>query len=168
MRVALACLALAPLTACPEPAAAPPQPLPFDHALHLRVEVDGRPLTCTDCHPGAERGTRAGLPPLSRCLSCHMRPQGDPPGEAERLVRIAAAEGAPLRWIQVTRNPGHVHFSHGHHVTLVGMACADCHGDVASWRESPRRPNPDLRSMSRCMACHRARGAPNHCGTCHQ
>jgi hypothetical protein len=163
-----AVLAIALGAGCASPAAAPSQPLPFDHALHATVELDHGPLVCGDCHPGAERGTRAGLPALSRCLHCHVRPQGDPPSEAEREVRAAAAAGGPFRWIQVTRNPGHVRFSHGAHVTVAGMTCADCHGDVTAWTAPPTAPEPGLVSMTACLTCHRARGAPTDCGTCHQ
>lgn len=156
------------LAGCRAPVAAPPQPIPFDHALHLQIELDTGSLVCADCHPGAVRGSRAGLPALSRCLRCHMRPQGDPPRPAESMVRAAAAQGAAFHWIQVTRNPGHVHFSHGAHVTLAGMTCADCHGDVARWTRPPTAPVAGLTDMGRCLACHRARGAPTDCGTCHR
>lgn len=160
-------LALAGL-ACAPSAAAPPQPLPFDHALHATVQLDDGPLTCPTCHAGAERGTHAGLPALPTCLRCHMRPQGDPPTDDEALVRAAAASGQPLRWVQVTRNPGHVYFSHGAHVARAGMGCADCHGDVTTWTEPPRHPEARLTRMDACLACHRARRAPTDCATCHQ
>ena len=153
---------------CRAPRQAPPQPLPFSHALHLQVELADRKLTCTDCHAGAERGAHAGLPALPTCLRCHMRPQGDPPTEREGLVRAAAAAGGGFRWIQVTRNPGHVFFSHAAHVSVAKLACTLCHGDVAQWREPPRRPIAKLTSMRACMSCHRARGASNSCETCHQ
>ena len=165
---AAAILLLAGLAGCLEPAEAPAQPIPFDHSLHVVLEIDGARLACTACHPGAERGAHAGLPALASCLRCHMRPQGDPPSELEREIRVAGAAGGPFRWIQVTRNPGHVYFSHRAHVTGAGMACADCHGDVAAWREPPMVPVADLTSMNRCIDCHRERGAPTDCGTCHQ
>jgi c(7)-type cytochrome triheme protein len=168
MKSAAVAVALAVLAACRGPIAAPPQPIPFDHSLHLQIRLASGPLACTDCHPGAERGTRAGLPALATCLRCHMRPQGDPPGEREQLVRAAAAAGRPFGWIQVTRNPGHVHFSHGAHVTLAGMPCAACHGEVARWSRPPTAPSAELTDMGRCLACHRERGAPTDCETCHQ
>jgi c(7)-type cytochrome triheme protein len=164
----LAALVAAAPVGCRGPLAAPPQPIPFDHSLHLQLRLDSGELACTDCHPGAARGTRAGLPPLSRCLRCHMRPQGDPPAPGEKAVRLAATGPVRLRWIQVTRNPGHVHFSHGAHVARAGMVCADCHGDVSRWSRPPSAPDADLTDMGRCIACHRARGARTDCGTCHQ
>lgn len=161
-------LALVVLVACAAPTPAPPQPLPFDHALHATVRLDDGALGCTTCHPGAERGAHAGLPSLQTCLRCHMRPQGDPPSTDEARVRAAASSGQPLRWIQVTRNPGHVYFAHSAHVTVAGMACADCHGDVTTWIAPPTLPESRLTAMDACLACHRERGAPTDCATCHQ
>lgn len=83
-------------------------------------------------------------------------------------MRVAAAAGGPFRWIQVTRNPGHVYFSHAAHVSVAEIACETCHGDVSQWREPPREPVAKLTSMSECMSCHRERGASNSCETCHQ
>jgi len=163
----IACALAAGLAAC-GPATAPPQPIPFDHSIHVRVQLDDRKLACTDCHPGAEHGARAGLPALTFCLRCHMRPQGERPSKLEEQVRVLAAAGGPFRWIQVTRNPGIVYFSHRAHIQLGGMTCADCHGDVASWRRPPTVPNAKLKSMDACLDCHRRRGAPTGCVTCHQ
>lgn len=153
--------------ACSARAPAPAQPIAFDHALHLRVRLDDRALGCTDCHAGAESAPRAGLPAISTCLRCHMRPQGDKPSAKERRVRELAAAGG-VRWVQVTRNPGHVYFSHRAHVTIAELPCARCHGDVAAWNAPPTEPNDELERMSACLACHRARGAPTDCGTCHR
>lgn len=154
---------------------APAQPIEFNHALHLSKELaaklDQRPLVCTDCHAGAERGQNAGLPALSVCLRCHMKPMTNAKGEVsaeEPKVRELAAKPAAFRWVQVTRNPGHVYFSHRAHVGIGKMTCQECHGDVASWTKPPRKPNLRLQSMSACMACHRQRGASNECGVCHR
>jgi hypothetical protein len=48
------------------------------------------------------------------------------------------------------------------------MACADCHGDVTAWIEPPTAPDRRLTSMDACRGCHRERGAPTDCATCHQ
>ncbi len=71
-----------------------------------------------------------------------MKPQGDPPSEREHLVRKLAAEGAALRWTQITRNPGHVYFSHRAHVGIAALECFECHGDVESWKTPPVHPEP--------------------------
>jgi len=142
----------------------PEQPLPFSHAVH----VGRHAIACVDCHAGAARGVEAGLPPIGACLRCHMQPQGDPASGRDEVVRRRAAEGGQFRWVQVTRNPGHVYFSHRAHVTFADMPCTDCHGDVATWAEPPRSVARDLVDMDACMDCHRERGASNECQTCHR
>jgi hypothetical protein len=166
-----ACVAFAALVACAQTTAAPSQPLSFNHQLHLGLELEGRPLGCVECHAGAERAEHAGLPALSDCLRCHMRPQGGAdgvPSANEQRVRELAAAGGAFRWIQVTRNPGHVYASHRAHVGVGGMACETCHGDVTRWSAPPTMPDPGLTSMDRCIECHEQNAAPTECGTCHR
>ena len=167
MRRAIVLLVLA---ACSAPSPTPEHPIAFDHGLHLALDLDGRQLACTDCHAGAERAEHAGLPALRECLRCHVRPQlgnRGVPNPREAQVRELAAPG-PFRWTQVTRNPGHVYAPHRAHVGIAKLACSECHGDVASWRAPPTQPNQRLTRMSECISCHRQRGAPTTCGTCHR
>jgi hypothetical protein len=138
------------------------QPIAFNHKLH----VTGKPaLGCRDCHPGAEREAYAGLPPLERCLLCHMKPQSQ--SDKEKIVRELAVRGGDFHWNAVTRNPGHVHFSHRAHVSGAHMPCASCHGDVTSWAAPPTAAEPRLTSMDACVDCHRERGASTDCRVCH-
>ena len=168
MRRALVCVLV--LVACKRASSIPEQPIAFNHALHLTLELAGKRLGCVVCHAGAERAEHAGLPALRDCLRCHMRPQlgtsGKPnPREAE--VRALAASG-PLRWTQITRNPGHVYASHRAHVGIAKIPCEECHGDVATWTSPPTEPIQKLRHMDACLSCHRQRGASTACGTCHR
>lgn len=163
-------LAFAVIAGCRAQTQAPEQPISFDHALHLALDLDGRHLACTDCHAGAERAEHAGLPALRECLRCHVRPQlGDrqAPNPREARVRELATAG-PFRWTQVTRNPGHVYAPHRAHVGIAKLTCTECHGDVASWRAPPTQPTERLTRMSACISCHRQRNAPTTCGTCHR
>ena len=158
------------LVACRGPTRAPEQPIAFDHALHLGIDLDGRKLACVDCHAGAERAEHAGLPALRDCLRCHVRPQlgaGGVPNPREARVRELAVPG-PFRWIQVTKNPGHVYAPHRAHVGVAKLTCAECHGDVTTWRAPPTEPVQRLVRMSECISCHRQHGAPTTCGTCHR
>src|SRR5688500_11809722 len=43
------------------------QPVDFDHRHHARD--DG--IDCLYCHPGAETGAFAGIPPTEVCMGCH-------------------------------------------------------------------------------------------------
>ncbi len=139
------------------------QPFAFNHAIHLKKEIP-----CTDCHSGAETKPRAGLPALSQCLLCHMKPQQDPPSEREQQVRKMAADGVKLKWIQVNQNPGPVYFSHRMHVTVAKMQCEQCHPGVKEWTAPPERMNPKLNDMDACMDCHRKNNASNQCRVCHR
>lgn len=141
------------------------QPIVFNHAKHLVGEKSPK-LACTECHTGAERQAAAGLPSLDRCLQCHMKPQSDRP--EERVVRDAAARGGPFAWIQVTRNAGHVYFSHAAHTSIAQIPCTGCHGDVATWTTPPGRPDMRLENMGVCIDCHREHGASTSCRTCHR
>lgn len=158
------------LVACSSRAPLPEQPIAFDHAMHLALDLDGRKIGCIDCHAGAERREHAGLPALRDCLRCHVRPQlGDRgvPNPREARVRELAVPG-PFRWVQVTKNPGHVYAPHRAHVGIAKLACAECHGDVSTWRAPPTEPAEHLTSMSACIECHRKHGASTTCGTCHR
>lgn len=140
------------------------QPIAFNHRLH----AGKRAIPCTDCHLGARNAAQAGLPSLRQCLACHVRPQGDPPSRREQTVRDLAAKGTFVKFNPVTRNEGHVHFSHAAHTTLGRMACRQCHGDVRRWSVPPVQPNEDLEDMDICMDCHRRKGASTDCTTCHK
>lgn len=159
---AVTALAIA-LAACAGDASEHAQPIAFDHSLHAGKHE----IPCVDCHAGAETRAHASLPALSRCLTCHMKPQGDVTNTREQRVRELASQRGPFEWTQVTRNPAHVHFSHSAHVSIARIPCRDCHGDVTRWTRPPTEPNPALTSMSACLACHRERGASTRCVTCH-
>lgn len=157
-------LALAAAAGCLPEEKPVTQPIEFNH----RVHVEKNDIPCTDCHTGAASQAHAGLPSLQQCLLCHMKPQGNPPSEKEHQVRKLAAEGFKLRWNQVTRNEGHVYFSHRAHVSVAKMSCTECHGDVSHWEKPPETPNWDLMDMMYCMDCHRKRGTTNGCRVCHK
>lgn len=142
------------------------QPIAFSHAKHAGDGEKSPKLACVECHQGVEKSAYASIPSLDRCLQCHMKPQSDEP--AERAVREAAARGGPFAFKQVTRNAGHVYFSHRAHTVGAKLACAQCHGDVTKWTAPPAHPEPRLLSMDACIDCHRNNGGSTSCLTCHR
>jgi hypothetical protein len=132
------------------------QPAVFNHARH-------RAVACATCHRGVETSARAGIPGVRDCLKCHATP---PPG-------IAVAEWpAPDRtreiaWVQVTRLPDHVMFSHRRHVVIGRLACPSCHADIGE-RTSPPGAAPVRVDMNACLSCHRHEGASEDCAGCHR
>ena len=69
-----------------------PQPMNFNHALHLDpekvdgIEGDTETEKCLSCHQFRDDGTFAGIPKLEKCMECHDDPEsplGDTPEEKE-------------------------------------------------------------------------------------
>jgi len=151
---------------------APAQPIPFSHRVHAG-EVG---LGCTACHAYAERGPVAGLPSLARCQGCHRFIKDDPerPAIGAELRQLTAqlATGQPIAWARVHQVPDHVYFHHQRHLRA-GLACRDCHGDVAAM-DVVTQVAP--LSMGWCVECHRRKQveAPaerahlTECITCHK
>lgn len=136
---------------------APAQPIAFPHTVHAGTLS----LPCSFCHLNVERSSQATVPPLSVCMTCHETIAAGRP-EVERL-KAHVARGEPVTWRRVHELPSFVHFTHKRHVRA-GVACATCHGDVAAMARITRvRPL----TMGWCITCHRTRGAPTDCATCH-
>ncbi|KAF0216832.1 MAG: cytochrome c family [Geobacteraceae bacterium] len=155
----LALLVLAVLARHREQApVAPVQPIDFPHTVH----ADRLKLACTFCHTFADRSSRAGVPPLATCMACHRSIAVERP--EVRKLRGHVERREPVVWQRVHRLPDHVHFTHKRHVRA-GVDCSACHGAVAKMERTKRvRPL----TMGWCVTCHRARGAPTDCATCHR
>jgi len=135
----------------------PPQPIAFPHTIHA-----GRlGIKCTHCHAGAPVSLRATVPPLSVCMACHATIALDRP-EVQKL-RGYVERKEPVVWERVHSVPPFVHFTHKRHVKA-GVDCAACHGGVALMQRV-RRVRP--LTMGWCIGCHRTKGAPTDCTTCH-
>jgi hypothetical protein len=124
------------------PAAPVRQPLSFPHVKHHAV-------ACTVCHRGSAAGARAGIPDASFCAKCH------------------AATPRAIAWVQVTRIPSHVMFSHRRHVAIARLECVSCHGEMRD-RIVPPSAAPVRLTMTTCLACHRQEGAAEDCAACHR
>jgi len=179
----------------------PDQPILFSHQLH----AGEMQVPCLYCHVGVEKSRHAGVPPASVCMNCHKfvastlaavraeerasieesrppRPVVSP--EIRKLYRalglddaakpVAGAVPRPIEWVRVHDLPDFVFFDHRSHVTQ-GIACATCHGDVASMQ---RVRQVSSLSMGWCVNCHRLtnlKGLPDgrparastDCSACH-
>jgi hypothetical protein len=136
---------------------APAQPIAFPHTVHA-----GRlGLACTFCHANAPRSPSATVPPLATCMTCHETIGLDRP-EVQRL-RGYVARKEPVVWQRVHSVPDFVRFTHERHIKA-GVDCSACHGGVAEMARVKRvRPL----TMGWCITCHRIKGAPTDCATCH-
>ena len=137
---------------------APVQPVPFSHKIHVAQK-----LACKDCHSMPDPGDHAGLPSVSKCMSCHASVAKERPS----IVTLAelAAKHEPIPWKRVYRLPDYVAFSHKTHVEKARAGCETCHGPVQE-RDAIRKEQSI--SMSACVDCHKTRGASVACDFCHE
>ena len=122
-----------------------PQPINFNHALHLDpervfgIEGDTEAERCLYCHAFRDDGTFVGIPRLGKCTECHDDPEspmGDTPEEEEFLTKYVAEE-KEIPWLSYYRQPDCVYFSHIAHVQMGGLDCRTCHGDHGKTEQLP-------------------------------
>lgn len=135
--------------------AAPAQPIPFNHKLHMQQAK----MSCNDCHAPRGNGATVSMPQPPKCMSCHNTVATDNP-DIKRLAEAAKNED-PIPWVRVYRVPSFVTFSHKTHA---GSTCEECHGPVAE--RVAIAPEKEMH-MGNCIACHQSKGAPATCDTCH-
>jgi len=125
----------------------------FNHAYHVS-EVG---VACADCHTGIETappGTRV-IPNHDVCATCHE--------QVNEPEHCGACHSNPENAAAVPPRPGRYEgFSHQSH-TAAGVACADCHGDIAAGLAQPQVP-----VMAACQSCHTQRAATLDCAKCHR
>ena len=136
----------------------PEQPIEFPHYIHAgELGMD-----CSDCHLYVEESIHAGLPKAELCMDCHEGAAEDNP-EIIKLTEIYES-GREIEWARVYEVKPHVYFTHKRHV-LSGVDCRECHGPVELMGTIQRVT--DL-GMGWCLKCHKDRGAPIECITCHK
>lgn len=125
--------------------AAIPQPVPFNHSVH----VNGLHIDCRYCHFTVERAASAGLPPTAACVNCH-RPAllGS---SVFAAVRTSLATHRPIAWRRVDALPDFDFFNHSIHVSK-GIGCETCHGRVDLMAQVAQQAPL---SMGWCLGCHR-------------
>jgi hypothetical protein len=141
-------------------ASAVDQPIVYNHYKHTQ-ELE---LECTICHVGVRTEIRATLPSTETCIGCHEEPVTE--SAEEEKIRQYYARKEDIPWQRLFQVPEHVFFSHRRHVTVAGLDCAKCHGDMAT-RKKPPKKAPMAISMKACMSCHRKLQAQIDCVSCH-
>jgi hypothetical protein len=139
----------------------PVQPIRFMHTVHVGIDS----IPCAYCHFSSNVSEEAGIPPVGTCMGCHRFVQGSTDEfktEIQKLLEFAA-DSTPVPWTRVHSVPAFVQFTHKPHVRA-GVACVECHGDVAAMEQVSRVASL---SMGWCVTCHRERGASDDCATCH-
>ncbi len=133
-------------------------PRPFNHEAHTV-----RGIACLDCHEGAEKEVRAGMPSKAFCMNCHeeLDKEKDKPLE-KKVAWFLAGNGEP-QWADFGRQTKEIKFSHGSHAGKA--ACTSCHAGMD--KNTGLVPHGPQR-MTECMACHQEKAtAKTDCSICH-
>jgi len=141
----------------PPPHAVKSQPLPFSHKLHTQFLKE-----CQDCHRISSDGWTMSFPLEEKCMTCHATIKADSP--SIKMLAESAAQKKPVPWVQIYEVPDYVYFSHRTHVNKAKLDCEACHGTVRE-RDVLTKEKPT--SMAACINCHKEKGAPTGCRTCH-
>jgi hypothetical protein len=140
------------------PPATPP-PRPFNHEAHTV-----RGIGCADCHEGAEKEARAGMPSKAFCMNCHEDLDKEKDKPREKKVEWFLDEKGEVRWADFGTQKPDVKFSHASHAAKK-VACTACHLDMD--KNTGLIPHGPQR-MSSCVACHQEKAtAKLDCSTCH-
>ena len=152
------------------PGPLPPQPIAFNHRLHLE-RIQG--VNCQDCHRFVMSQTYAGLPSKFICFDCHDpdADENDTDADARKpqfasLMAFAKSDG-DIPWHRVTATREDVFFSHRRHVTVAKLGCRECHPKMPDRTHPPTRGPIQMR-MKTCLACHEKNNASEDCVSCHR
>jgi hypothetical protein len=137
---------------------APEQPIAFPHTIH----AGQLGLPCTYCHLYVEKSRQAGAPYLETCMGCHRNVATDKP-EIKKLAQYYESN-TPIEWNRIHNLPEFVYFSHKRHIKA-GLDCSACHGEM---RGTVKVRQVRSLKMGWCVTCHKAKGAPRDCATCHK
>ena len=118
----------------------PEQPIAFSHKIH----AGDNKIDCNYCHSSARSSKTSGIPSANVCMNCHANiTSGATTGTAE-IQKIYEAIGydpetrtyiegyaqKPIEWIKVHNLPDLAYFNHSQHVTVGGLECQQCHGNM--------------------------------------
>lgn len=125
----------------------PSQPIKFSHIVHAgNHEID-----CKYCHSSVEKSKHAGIPSVNVCMNCHLNINEGTYTDTTEISKIYDAVGYdlakreynvdehgnrvenPIVWNKVHNLPDHVYFNHSQHVSVAGVDCIQCHGDVKTF-----------------------------------
>ncbi|MBU3658713.1 MAG: c-type cytochrome [Flavobacteriales bacterium] len=158
----------------------PSQPIAFPHDRHAGING----IDCKYCHNSVTKSKHAGIPSVNVCMNCHKQINGEGKPFAGEIQKIYKAAGwdpsgagkytgkeTPIVWNKVHVLPDHVYFNHSQHVSVGGIDCKQCHGDMTTMNETAKvQPVEELNkiegnikltrptlTMGWCIECHGAK-----------
>ncbi len=149
---------------------APVQPIHYSHKIH----AGDNQIDCNYCHSSARQSKHSGIPSLNVCMNCHKNISEVAPetateeyskefydGEIAKLYKAVGwdvenqqytGKTEPVKWVRIHNLPDFVYFNHSQHVTVAGVACQTCHGEIQTM-EVVEQFAP--LTMGWCINCHR-------------
>lgn len=149
---------------------APVQPIHFSHRIH----AGSNGINCKYCHSSARVSKNAGIPSLNVCMNCHKNisevsdttatPEHSKAFYDAQIQKLYDAVGwdkslqkytgksSPVKWVRIHNLPDFAYFNHSQHVTVAGVECQKCHGEVQTY-EIQKQFAP--LTMGWCIKCHR-------------
>ena len=118
----------------------PVQPIAFDHSIH----AGDNGIDCNYCHSSARNSKTSGVPSVNVCMNCHTKIKEGPTTGTTEIQKIYDAIGfdaatgtyiegyeqKPIEWIKVHNLPDLAYFNHSQHVSVGGLECQQCHGNM--------------------------------------
>ena len=106
----------------------PSQPIEFSHKIH----AGDNGIDCNYCHSSARTSKTAEVPSVNVCMNCHtMINKGAQYGESEiKKIHDAFENNIPIEWVRVHQLPDLTYFNHSQHVSVAGLECQQCHGNM--------------------------------------
>lgn len=150
----------------------PIQPIHYSHRIH----AGDNKIECKYCHSSARVSKHSGIPSLNVCMNCHknigqvadeVQQEGitkygvDYNKEIQKLYAAVGWDPAeqdyvndpkPVKWIRIHNLPDFVYFNHSQHVSVAGVECQTCHGEIQEM-EIVSQHSP--LTMGWCINCHR-------------
>lgn len=148
----------------------PVQPIHYSHKIH----AGDNGIDCNFCHSSARKSQTAGIPSLNVCMNCHKNISEVAPetatdeyskefydGEIAKLYKAVGwdvenqeytGKTEPVKWVRIHNLPDFVYFNHSQHVTVAGVACQTCHGEIQQM-EVVEQFAP--LTMGWCINCHK-------------
>jgi hypothetical protein len=111
-------------------------------------------------------------------MNCHKQINGNTPAQQEQIKKIYDAAGwdgsnytgksKEIVWNKVHVLPDHVYFNHSQHVTVGGVDCKQCHGDMTKQNETARVvPVKELNEIEGNIPLTKATFTMGWCIECH-
>lgn len=150
----------------------PIQPIHYSHRIH----AGDNKIECKYCHSSARVSKHSGIPSLNVCMNCHkniaqvaeeVQQEGitkygvDYNKEIQKLYEAVGwdptqqdyvNEQKPVKWIRIHNLPDFVYFNHSQHVSVAGVDCQTCHGEIENMEIVEQHSSL---TMGWCINCHR-------------